>query len=151
MDEISCQNFEDAEERFGALLWAVHRVDLHNELLRLAVEEDGATTLRLGASVKSVQAEAGIVELEDGSTHQADLVVAADGIHSVTRSMFTGGRVASVDSGMSAFRFLLPTETMRREPGLSEFLDWKVNGSTIFVDPTDTINERHLVWYDCQG
>ncbi len=34
-------DFSSAEERFGSTVWAIHRVDLHNELLRLAVDKTG--------------------------------------------------------------------------------------------------------------
>lgn len=150
LERIACVSFEDARERFGAFLWAVHRVDLHNELLRLALEGHGAATLRLNAGVTKVCSEAGTVELSDGSSHHADLVVAADGFHSTVRNMATGKQATSVGTSMSAFRFMLPTELLQRNPELCELLDWKARGASIFVDIADTLNERHMVWYDCQ-
>jgi len=150
LERISSVSLEDAEERFGAFLWAVHRIDLHNELLRLALEGHGAATLRLSAGVVKVSSEAGTVELSDGSSHQADLVVAADGLHSIVRTMVTGKQATSVGTSMSAFRFLLPTELLQRNPELCELLDWKARGASILADTADTLNERHMVWYDCQ-
>ena len=148
LERISCVDFDDAEERFGALVWAVHRVDLHQELLRLALDGCGAATLRLSSRVRTVYPDSGIVELDDGSTHSADLVVAADGLHSIMRSMVTGGQ--ALPTGLSAFRFLLPTSLMRQNPELSKLLDWKVPGASIIADTKDPVHERHMVWYDCQ-
>jgi 2-polyprenyl-6-methoxyphenol hydroxylase-like FAD-dependent oxidoreductase len=60
-----------------------HRVDLHNELKLLALGEDGdgpPAELHLSSAVESVQAEEGIVTLENGEKYTCDLIVAADGI-----------------------------------------------------------------------
>ena len=150
LDRISAVDFRDAVEKYGAQPMAVHRVDLHNELLRLALDGDHGASLHLGARVKKANAEEGIIELENGSVHQADLIVAADGLHSVLRSAVLKQVSQPSPTGLSAFRFLLPTETLESEPALKELLDWKVQGSTIVADTTDTVNERHLVWYSCQ-
>lgn len=148
LERISCLDFDDAEERFGALVWAVHRVDLHQELLRLALDGYGAATLRLGARVRKVYPELGNVELEDGSTYSADLVIAADGLHSIMRRMVTGEQ--AMPTGLSAFRFLLPTALVRQNLELSTLLDWKVPGASVIADTADSVHERHMVWYDCQ-
>ena len=37
-DSRSCVDLEDAQERFSALVWLVHRVNLHHELLHLALD-----------------------------------------------------------------------------------------------------------------
>ncbi|KAL8787339.1 MAG: hypothetical protein Q9195_007798 [Heterodermia aff. obscurata] len=149
LERISCLDFDDAEERFGAFVWAVHRVDLHQELLRLALDGHEAATLRLGARVRKVYPESGNVELDDGSTHSADLVVAADGLHSTMRSMVTGEQ--ATPTGLSAFRFLLPTALVRQNLELSKLLDWKLPGACIIADTRDPVHERHMVWYDCQS
>lgn len=146
LERFSCVNFGDAEERFGSAVRAVHRVDLHNELLRLALEGEGAAMLRLSARVSKVIPDTGNVILDDGSSHYADLVVAADGLHSVMRSMIHD---EPVDTGMSAFRFLLPTTLFQENEVLSKLLDWKADGATVLADTTCTEKERHMVWYDC--
>ena len=151
LDAISAVDFQDALERYGAQPVTIHRVDLHNELLRLALDGESGASLRLGARVKRAKAEEGIIELDDGSVHQADLIVAADGLHSVLRSIVLKRESLPSPTGLSAFRFLLPTERLKADPALRELLNWKVQGSTIIADTTDTVNERHLVWYDCQG
>ncbi|KAH6617170.1 hypothetical protein F5144DRAFT_596229 [Chaetomium tenue] len=160
-------DLSDARERFGAVLHTVHRADLHGELLRLLVGEEeggkggegdgggvGAATLRMGVRVVGGDAESGVVELEDGEVLRADLVVAADGLHSVLRGVVLGdeGRDAAraTPSGLSAFRFLIPTPMLEGNPHFRELRKVKGKGSTVFAD-TAHESERHLVWYDCQG
>lgn len=60
-----------------------HRVDLHNELMRVALDPEGtgpAAQLRLGVQVVSCDVEACSISLVDGSICSADLIVGADGI-----------------------------------------------------------------------
>lgn len=107
--------------------------------------------LRLGAEIVGAATE-GIVEMLDGSKHQADLVVGADGLHSVVKSAVLGKKAAPpVPSGLSAFRFLIDTETLQVDPKLSEFLSRKGSGSTLLADTKDLTGERHMVWYGCRG
>ncbi len=151
LDQISTLDFRDAAERYGVPLMAVHRVDLHNELLRLALDGGNAASLHLGAKVKKVDPEKGAIELEDGSMHHADLIIAADGLHSALRSAVLKQESKPLPTGISAFRFLMPTRRLESNRALKKLLEWKVPGSTIMADTTDTVNERHLVWYSCQG
>jgi hypothetical protein len=62
----------------------VHRVDLHNELKILALSpRQGTITpeLYLSAKVDGIDPETGIVRLQNGETHQGDLIIGADGVH----------------------------------------------------------------------
>ena len=70
--------------KFGAEWYVYHRVDLHTELKRLALDTEGnapPARFRLSAEVVDVNCEAGTLKLADGSNHQKDLIVAADGVH----------------------------------------------------------------------
>lgn len=147
LERTSSLHLDDVEERFGAHVWSVHRVDLHQELLRLALDGNGAASLHLGVRIRKVDHESGNVELEDGSNYSADLVVAADGVHSLVRSMIAGEQ--AIPTGRSAYRYLLPTKLMRRNEQLSKFLDWKTKGTTIISDTADEMTERTMTWYDC--
>ena len=55
-----------------------------------AAREAGVTT-RYGARVRAVDAAAGAVTLEDGGVLEADLVVGADGVHSLVRPAIDPG------------------------------------------------------------
>ncbi|KAL9120672.1 MAG: hypothetical protein Q9187_002771 [Circinaria calcarea] len=152
LERISCLDFSNCAKRYGGPFMAVHRVDLQKELLKLALEgAENPATLRLGAKVAGVREQEGMIELQDGSLHQADLIVAADGLHSVVRSAVLKRESKATASGLSAFRFLIPTERLKGDPTFEKILKWKGPGVTLLADTTDTINERHLVWYDCHG
>lgn len=156
LKQLSAVDFEHAQETYGAPFMSVHRVDLHKELLRLALHDaEGkgiGAGLRLGSPVVGVNIEDGIIELEDSSKHQADLIVAADGLHSIVRSAALEHESKPIPSGLSAFRFLVPTKTLEEDPALTHMLKWKVPlSATILADTTETVKERHAVWYECQG
>ena len=152
---LTAVDFQRAQETYGAPFMSVHRVDLHKELLRLALHDaEGKGTdagLRLGSPVVGVNIEDGIIELEDSSKHQADLIVAADGLHSIVRSVALKHETKPIPSGLSAFRFLVPTKTLERDPAFADMLKWKTPlSATILADTTETVKERHIVWYECQ-
>lgn len=142
----------EAEQKYGAPLYAIHRVDLHNELLRLIGEgSKKPATINLRSKVVDADPEKGFIELEDGTKHYADLIVAGDGLRSVLRkAVFKGKDVDAKPTGLSAFRFLIPTPEIESCPSLAALWQWKKSGVTIIADTTDTVNERHMVWYDCR-
>ena len=155
LERISALDFTDANEKYGDYFMAVHRIDLHKELLRLALNEEGegqAAALRLASPVVETNPEEGWVKIQDGAVHSADLIVAADGLHSVVRTAALQREATPEHSGLSAFRFLADTETLRQDESIRKLMEeWKVPGATILADTTDKVNERHMVWYDCQG
>lgn len=73
---------------FGAPYLCMHRGDLH-EALASAVP---AETIHLGKKLEGFdQGDAGVtLKFTDGSTAKADLMVGADGVHSLVRSMIIG-------------------------------------------------------------
>ena len=158
LELISSLDFEHAEEQYGAPFMAVHRVDLHKELYRLALDEEGGDgqgtgKLHLASPVVNARTDQGVIELADGSVHEADLIVAADGLHSVVRSSALQKEAKPKPSGLSAFRFLASTKVLedQNDPEIAKLMKWKAPGATILADTADLDNERHMVWYDCQG
>ena len=154
-ETIVSLDLQGAAKRFGAPIVTIHRVDLHTELLRLASKEDGNTPkveLNLSSRVVGADAEEGSIELADGSVHRADLIVAGDGLHSAVKPFVLGKEnVAAGKTGMSAFRFLIPTSIFKEDSELAKMLEWKCKGVTILADTRDKVRERHMVWYDCHG
>ena len=154
LEIINKTDLTDAEERFGANLYAVHRIDLHKELLRLALDEEGEgmpAILHLGSPVVEANVEEGSIQIPDGSVHSADLIVGCDGLHSALRSAALEVEGEPTFSGLSAFRFLANTAELKKDASIRKSLEeWKAPGATILADTTDKVNERHAVWYDCQ-
>ena len=91
--------------RFGQMIWSeprgraagytwpqvsIHRGRLHMELLAAARERLGAARITLGARMTGFeQDDAGVtLRFEDGRRARGDVLVAADGIHSVARGIF---------------------------------------------------------------
>ena len=92
-------------ERFGAPYWGIHRVDLQQTLAG-AVDPE---YLHLGRGVSGVTdvGHGATITFDDGSTTTADVVVGADGVHSVVREHVCGPGSGPVYSGTSAFRGLV--------------------------------------------
>jgi len=110
---ISRTEFGVACERlFGAPYLAVHRGQLQSALLEL-VDRD---RLHLGAALTALADEADGIRLTfaDGRVRHADVVIGADGVHSVVRTRLVADR--PVPSGMAVFRGLLPTDRLPYAP-----------------------------------
>ncbi|KAI1086823.1 putative salicylate hydroxylase [Rostrohypoxylon terebratum] len=137
----------NAREEYGAPFYTIHRVDLHNELLRLT----SALDIQLSSKVVAADAEEGSVLLEDGTKRYADLIVGADGLHSVLRNTILGDQDAAkrTSSGMRAFRFMITTSDVQDNPHFQVPTKPKESGSRILADTT-VQTERHMVWYACR-
>jgi salicylate hydroxylase len=104
----------------GAPYYTVSRPDLHQMLAaRLP-----SGVLRLGRAVTSLADHGDHVQLEfaDGGTAQSELLVGADGIHSLVRRALAGPD-SPVFSGYSAFRGLVPSSRAGDLPA-GEILLW---------------------------
>ena len=101
---------DDCLARFGAPYWMVHRGDLHRVLLK-AFEQRSTRPVRLNARVISAHSSAAGVsfQLNDGSVHEADGLLAADGVHSVLREQLLGEDKAQF-TGLLAWRGLVPVD-----------------------------------------
>jgi salicylate hydroxylase len=96
---------EECERRFGAHCYVAHRADLLALLQQALPPEQIRLDHRCVEVRQNDQVE---ILFANGKTVEADVVIGADGIHSVVRPL-----VASVEarfSGLSAFRCLVPAE-----------------------------------------
>ena len=93
------------ESRYGAPYLCMHRGDLHQTLLSFA---EGAT-IHLGKRLTGLDQTSGRVSLsfEDGTQHEADAVIGADGLHSVVRDLILGPENPRF-SGRVAYRGVFP-------------------------------------------
>ena len=101
---------EAAESRWGAPFYHLHRADLHN-VLRAAV---GDSNITLGAHAVAIEpSEAEVtVRFADGTSAIGDVLIGADGIHSVVREHVAGADRA-VWSRQVSWRGLAPAEIGR--------------------------------------
>lgn len=98
---------EAAVTRWGAPFYHFHRADLHDALRGALGDEHitlGARAVRLDQS----DAEA-VVEFADGRQARGDLLIGADGVHSVVRE-YVAGSDQAIWSGQVAWRGLAPAE-----------------------------------------
>ena len=101
--------------RYGLPLFHVHRADLHAALADAVRTMDPhcLVTGRGGVAVDS-RADGVTVQLRDGSRAEADWLVGADGIHSVTRAALFGPDRPNF-TGYVAYRGLVPGERVPPE------------------------------------
>lgn len=92
-------------ELYGEHTYSSHRADLF-EAIRSRVP---AEKIRLGNRVTGVKqnSENVTITLDDGTLHTADVLIGADGVHSVVRKHLVGESTTE-NSGISAFRALVP-------------------------------------------
>ncbi|MEM6887787.1 MAG: FAD-dependent monooxygenase [Pseudomonadota bacterium] len=91
----------------------VHRADLIGLLLREA--RKSGVAVELGQTVTDVQpGEPARLTLESGETRRAELIVCADGLHSVGRTRLNEGGAAQF-TGQVAWRAVVPVEDFRPE------------------------------------
>ncbi|ETS73251.1 hypothetical protein PFICI_14856 [Pestalotiopsis fici W106-1] len=116
---------------FGADRIVYHRQDLHSALLSAATSTQlsgHAVEVRTGTKVVSCDPKAGIVTIETGENLQADVIIGADGIHSVIRTAVLGEEQGAIPTGISAYRMLLPADLLK---GIDIPLD--------ILDPADPV------------
>lgn len=104
--ELTRLDLVDARRRYDFPYLVIHRSDLHATLLRAcrSVGVDLRTDARV---VGHGTAEHGAhVVLADGERHEADVVVAADGLHSAARSLLVDD--SPVSSAYVAYRAAVP-------------------------------------------
>ena len=111
----------------GAPYYHVHRADYHAMLLRLARAAPGVR-IRLGAAVRAVQPDPDVgggpsVTLASGEVVRADLIVGADGVKSTLQKAVTGLEDAPTPTGDAAYRAVVPTDLMLRDPELRPFVE----------------------------
>jgi salicylate hydroxylase len=97
----------------------------------------------LKSEAVAYDADEGSVTLTDASVHYADLIVAADGVHSSAVHQVTGHATPAASTGSAAFRFLIPTETLQQDPETASLLE----DGLMRVIVAEGV--RRLVWYPC--
>ncbi|CAI4214082.1 unnamed protein product [Parascedosporium putredinis] len=123
-----------------------HRVGLHNALKQAATGKEGKGTpavLKTSSQVVDVDVETATITLADGTKVTGDVVLGADGVSSATRKAIVGESHKPFGSGKSAFRFLIPHETLLSNPNTKKFTETQGYMSMWYGD------DRRLVMYPC--
>ncbi|MBY4108202.1 FAD-dependent monooxygenase [Rhodococcus fascians] len=133
---LSSEDLKTAcRELYGEHTYTAHRADLL-DALKSAVPE---SSVRLGMRSTSVRFDGNqaVVTFENGDEIRPELVIGADGVHSVVRRAVAGG-IPARESGFCAYRALIPAS---RAP---EFATRAAQ--TLWVGP-----DHHLVHYPVSG
>lgn len=104
-----------AAQKYGAPYFHVHRADLHDLLVR-TIQARSPAALHVGHAVEAITQGAGTVEVRfaDGSRAGGDVLIGADGIHSVIRRALHGEESPRF-TGNVAWRLVVPaTPELRR-------------------------------------
>lgn len=101
-----------AAERWGARYIQIHRADLVDGLLG-ELRERQPDAVQTGARVQSYEtsSKGASVTLTDGTRHEADLIVGADGLHSAIRTQMLGPD-APTFTGNIAWRTVVPAAAL---------------------------------------
>ncbi|RMX78011.1 hypothetical protein D0869_09425 [Hortaea werneckii] len=101
-----------------------HRQDLHEYMRSEATSPSRAgppAEVRTSCRVTTCDTEAGQITLESGEIVQADLIIGADGIHSVLRGLIVNETVPTAPTGLSAYRLMVPSALLEQK--LPEFCE----------------------------
>lgn len=122
-----------------------HRIHLHDALKRMAISEAGEgrpCELHTRSRVQNVDEVNGVITFEHGGTATGGVVIGADGVHSIARNSIDPD-TKPFGSGKSAFRFLIPKETIKNDPITSHLVDedgelkiWYEDDRRIVMYPT---------------
>ncbi len=122
-----------------------HRVRLHDTLKRVATDDKGPgrpAQLLTSNRVVSIDCGAGIVTTKEGTEHKGDVIIGADGVHSIARlSIANWEDKPPFDSSKSAFRFMIPQSAAAEDPVTSKFCE-KKGGLLMFY-----AEDRRIVLY----
>jgi len=134
---------------FGSAGATAHRADLL-DVLAQSVPSD---IVRLGARCVGVESDGGVAvaRFQDGSEVEADVVIGADGIHSVVRkSLFGPG--APRFTGKICYRSVVRVEAVPGEPPPAENVQWLGPHGTIVLYPVRRDELINVVChYDDEG
>ncbi len=97
---------------YGERTYTAHRADLLDAISRAVPAEDvrlGKRCVGLDPAGRGSGGERHLLRFDDGETATADVVIGADGIHSMVRAALTEPAPATY-SGLCAFRALVPVD-----------------------------------------
>ncbi|KEZ39879.1 hypothetical protein SAPIO_CDS8830 [Scedosporium apiospermum] len=136
----------------GAPWYLAHRVDLHEELKRLATEPDGQgspVTVLLKSEVVKYNPDEPSITLANGDNIKGDIVIAADGVHTVAVEAVLGRPnppEPSKDMYNFCYRFLIPVSDVESDPSTRFFNEGDDGRMKFFVGDL-----KRIVSYPCRN
>ncbi|KAJ5684880.1 uncharacterized protein N7477_001225 [Penicillium maclennaniae] len=113
----------DYKSKFGTDYNNFHRIDIHKELIKSAFETPGEgpqCELKVNHKAVEVNAEEGTIRFENGVQVTVDMIVAADGIRSLTRNLI--GITPEFELSTSCcYRCIIGADKLR-ELGLEDYI-----------------------------
>ncbi|ORY71376.1 salicylate hydroxylase [Pseudomassariella vexata] len=121
LEKLYEANHEYVTEKYGAPWFFAHRVDLHDELKRLATEPGAVGSpaqIHLNSDAVEFYPEKASVRLANGEVVAGDFIIAADGIHSTAVNTILGcdHPPQPQDNYNYCFRFLIPASDIEEDP-----------------------------------
>ena len=135
--ELTRLDLRDVEQKYGFPYMVIHRSDLHGILLR-ACQRAGVDLVTDQAVVGYENTATGAQALcADGHVEEAEVVIAADGLHSVARKLLVEDE--PVSSAYVAYRGAVPIDEVRDN-------DVSESDVVVYVGP-----QCHFVQYPLRG
>ena len=135
--ELTRLDLRDLEKRYGFPYMVIHRSDLHGIFLRAAQRHGVELVTDMPCVAYENDESRATAIFADGTRDTAELVIAADGIHSVARNAFVADE--PVSSSYVAYRAAIPFEEVR-DNGVHE------QDVVVYVGP-----RCHFVQYPLRG
>jgi salicylate hydroxylase/6-hydroxynicotinate 3-monooxygenase len=131
-----------AEARYGAPYLTLHRGDLHAALAALVPVD----SIRFGHKLRSLREDGARVQLqfEGGGEAEVDLLIGADGVHSLTREYVVGPTAARF-TGRLAYRTTFPASRLSADIGGSRTKWWGRDRHIVIYYVTAARDELYFV------
>ena len=113
---------DEAERKYGAPQLTIHRADLLAALSD-AFPADRVHFAKRASAIHPTADGVSVQFADDSHATELDVLVGADGIHSVVRHALFGGEKPRF-TGVVAFRAVVPTERVRDVPNIQAFTKW---------------------------
>ena len=113
---------DEAEHKYGAPQLTIHRADL----LAALADAFPASRVLFGKRAQAIDAQADGVSIrfaDESEARSLDVLIGADGIHSVVRNAMFGAESPRF-TGVVAFRAVVPTERVQDVPNIQAFTKW---------------------------
>ncbi|KAF7373894.1 FAD/NAD P-binding domain-containing protein [Mycena sanguinolenta] len=128
---------ENMNRDYGSPYYQLHRADLLDMLFKIA---SPYMALYLNSRVVSVDPALGELTLQSRRKFRAHVILGADGVNSLIREVIVGHPDKPIPTGDAAYRAIIPTSEMCKDPDLKPFVDHPE--ATAWIGPG-----RHIVGY----